>query len=185
MIRQEVKVFKLLLMSFFCLVCWQTQRPWRYHTAEETEKVFSGTLKWRRPNIELRWTVALAKQMRRNTRAMWEESEEFCLFTLIKPTQFLYWQEAFFSLPPEPFLRATPDMNPSSLSFSRQCNLSARSCVGIPQVWVLHTQNSQTAPAQKEWKTPESLLCVVALLSSIKLVCVDVLSASFPKSSHI
>lgn len=39
-----------------------------------------------------------------------------------------------------------PAMNPSSTGFGRQSNLSARHCVGIPQVWVLPTQNSQTAP---------------------------------------
>lgn len=54
-----------------------------------------------------------------------------------------------------------PAMNPSSVGFSRQSNLSARDCVGIPQVWVLPTQNSHTAPEEKEWNTPESLLCVV------------------------
>jgi len=45
---------------------------------------------------------------------------------------------------------AAPAMNPSSIGFSRQSNLSARHCVGIPQVWVLPTQNSQTALEKKE-----------------------------------
>lgn len=42
-----------------------------------------------------------------------------------------------------------PSMNRSSVVFSRQSNLGARHCVGIPQVWVLPTQNSQTAPEAK------------------------------------
>lgn len=45
-------------------------------------------------------------------------------------------------------------MNPSSFVFSRQSNLSAKRCVGIPQVWVLPTQDLQTAP-NKEWENPE------------------------------
>lgn len=65
----------------------------------------------------------------------------------------------------------TPAMNPSSQVFSRQSNLTARHCVGIPPVWVLPTQNSQTAPEQKAWTFLKSLLCVVVLLSSVKLVC--------------
>lgn len=43
-----------------------------------------------------------------------------------------------------------PAMNLSSTGFTRLCNLSARHCVGIPQVWVLPTQNSQTAREKKE-----------------------------------
>ncbi|KAK1883618.1 Guanine nucleotide-binding protein G(z) subunit alpha, partial [Dissostichus eleginoides] len=61
---------------------------------------------------------------------------------------------------------AAPAMHPSSVGFSRKSNLSARRCVGIPQAWVLTTQDLQTAPEQKESNPPEPLLCVVALLSS-------------------
>lgn len=80
-----------------------------------------------------------------------------------------------------------PAMNPSSLGFSRQSDLSARRCVGIPQVWVLPTQDSQTAPEKEERKTPESLLCVVALQSIFKLFCCEVLvqQASGSASSYL
>ncbi|KAF7661798.1 hypothetical protein LDENG_00254760 [Lucifuga dentata] len=57
---------------------------------------------------------------------------------------------SFGSPPPVFSSRGAPAMNPSSLGFSRQSNLSARRCVGIPKVWVLPTQDSQSAPEQKE-----------------------------------
>lgn len=41
--------------------------------------------------------------------------------------------------------RGAPAMNPRSLGFSRKLNPSARHCVGIPKIWVLPTQDSQTA----------------------------------------
>lgn len=78
-----------------------------------------------------------------------------------------------------------PAMNPSSLGFSRQSNLSARRCVGIPQVWVLPTQDSQTAPEQKEWNTPESLLCVVALLCLVLNWAVVKFCLPFPQQALV
>lgn len=151
-----------------------------YHTTEEAEKTQPGSSsKKNRPDIDVRWMVAEAKPGQRTSRAMWEESEGALLFILISLKHFLYWQTLNV---PKPSPRAFPQggvpaMSPSYLGFSRQSNLSARCCVGIPQVWVLPTQDSQTAP-EKEWKTPESLLCVVALQSTVQLVCCEAPSAS-------
>lgn len=62
------------------------------------------------------------------------------------------------------FSGGVPAMNPSSLGFSVQASISARHCVDIPPVWVLPTQDLQTAPEQTAWNTPESLLCSGSLV---------------------
>lgn len=75
--------------------CWlvnTAQRPsvvWEKSHRRRNRKEFIRKSKRNRPNIELRWMVAVAKQGRRTTRAMWEESEGVFLFALIKPKHFL------------------------------------------------------------------------------------------------
>ena len=66
------------------------------------------------------------------TIAMWEESEGVLLFMRIKSKHFLYWH--LVALLQSCSWGGAPAMNPSYLELSRQSNLGARRCVGIPQV---------------------------------------------------
>ncbi|TNN71339.1 hypothetical protein EYF80_018417 [Liparis tanakae] len=59
-------------------------------TPQKKRRRFEEEHRTKQAKIELRWTVAEAKQSQRSTRAMWEESAGVLLFSRIKPKQFVY-----------------------------------------------------------------------------------------------
>jgi len=59
-------------------------------TPQKKRKRFEKEHRTKQANIELRWTVAEAKQSQRTTRAMWAESAGVLLFSRIKPKQFVF-----------------------------------------------------------------------------------------------
>lgn len=141
MTGQKVKlvlfVLNLLFMLPLCLMCWQNQRPsvlGEISHRRRSRKDFIRKLKRNRPNIELKWMVAEAKQGQLTTRAMWEESEGVLLFTCIKSKHFLYWHTLSI---PQPSSRAFPQGKP--LLWTPAPLASAGSPTSVPgAVWASH-----------------------------------------------
>lgn len=140
-----------------------------------------------RPNLEQRWNRCrgLTRAARHKSHVGGERGSSAFRTHPARTLSLLTYAELA-----QAFIRScssggAPAMNPSSLGFSRQSNLSTRHCVGIPQVWVLPTQDSQTAPEKEDRKAPEWLLCAATLQSTVKSVCREVLSASCSASSPL
>ncbi len=181
-------VLNMILMSLLCLMCWQTRKPsvvGEISHHRRSRKYFIRKIKQNRPNIELRWMVAEAKQGQRTTRAMWEESEGVLLFARIKSKHFIYWHTLNV---PQPSSRAFPQGEP--LLWTPAPLASAGSPTSVPgAVWASHKSGfcphrTHRLPLNKK---NEIFLSHSSVwwLSCVKLVCCEVLSASSPASSYL
>lgn len=175
----------MLFTFLLCRVCWQTRRPsvvGEISHHRRSREDFIRKIKQNRPNIELRWTVAEAE---RGREPCGRRVREFRYLHASSPNTFSTDKQwTFPGLPPELFLRGSPCYEPQLHWLQQAVQPQCQTLCGPTSLGSAHTGLTDcpcTKRMKYSWVTP---LCG-GCLSTVKLVCCEVLSASSAASSYL